>query len=364
MVTGAFDASAAIFLLYSLVYDATDGNFTIRKFFLSYTIVPALILAAEFIYMPPHSYHTITELECKIDKAKDDSRDVHESDEDIHVADDLFRVRSARADYRKATLHEIENIAGDAHQREERMKTLQERQRVSGVWGVLHGAPARKQMLSFWFILILLLTALLMLRMNYFIATIRAQYLYMLGSEDVSASINRLFDIALPIGGIASTPVIGVLLNSLSVAVLFCLLTVLIVVIGVFNCLPYLWSAYVTVVMFVIFRPLYYSSVSDYVTKVFGFASFGRIYGTVVCVSGIFCLIQSELDAVTRFALDGNPIPITIALTAAGAFFSATLAVFVAVKGRKFVAGVEAGPGDHDERERCLPAAGAGYGTI
>jgi MFS family permease len=262
MVTGAFDASTAVFLLYSLIYDATDGSFSIENFFLSYTIVPALILIAEFVYMPPHSYHTITELECKIAKAKDDSRDVHGSDEDIHVADDLSRVRCARADYRKATLDEIDNIAGDADQREGRMRTHQERQRISGVWGVLHGAPPRKQMLSLWFILILLLTALQMLRMNYFIATIRAQYLYMLGSEDLSASINRLFDIALPIGGIASPPVIGILLNSISMAVLFCLITVLIVAIGVFNCLPYLWSAYATVVMFVVFRSLYYSSIS------------------------------------------------------------------------------------------------------
>jgi hypothetical protein len=84
----------------------------------------------------------------------------------------------------------------------------------------------------------------------------------------------------------------------------------------------------------------------------------------VVCVSGIFCLIQSELEAVTRFALNGNPVPINIALAAAGAFFSATLAVFVAVEGRKFVAGVEAEISNPDEQERCLPAAGVGYGTI
>lgn len=127
--------------------------------------------------MPPHSYHTIAELERKIDKAMDNSCDIHESDENIQVADKRSRVRSARADHRMATLNEIENIAGDADQREGRMKMHQERQRNSGVWGILHGASTSKQMLSFCFILILLLTALQMLRMNYFIATIRAQYL-------------------------------------------------------------------------------------------------------------------------------------------------------------------------------------------
>ncbi|KAJ6186448.1 Protein FMP42 [Penicillium mononematosum] len=364
MVTGSFDASTAVFLLYSLVYDATDGNISIKKFFLSYISVPVLILVAEFIYMPPHAYHTITELEWKIDKAKDNRWDIHESDEDIIVADDLSRVRSARADDRMATLNEIENIAGDAEHREGQMRKYQELQRNSGVWGVLHGAPAGKQMLSFWFILMLFLTTLQMLRMNYFIATIRAQYLYMLGSESRAEAINRMFDIALPVGGIASTPVIGLLLNSVSVSMVFCLLTILITAIGVFNCLPYVWSAYTTVILFVIFRPLYYSSISDYATKVFGFASFGRIYGTVVCVSGIFSLSQAGLDAVTRFALDGNPVPINIALTAAGAFFSATLAVFVAIEGRKFGAGVEAGLGAYNERERVPPNSGIEYGTF
>lgn len=262
MITGSFDASTAVFLLYSLVYDATDGNISIKKFFLSYILVPFLILVAEFIYMPPHAYHTITELEWKINKAKDNRCDIHESDENITVTDDLSRLRSARADDRMATLNEIENITGDAEHREGQMKKHQERKRNSGVWGVLHGAPARKQMLSFWFILILFLTTLQMLRMNYFIATIRTQYSYILGSESRAESINRIFDIALPVGGIASTPVIGLLLNSLSVSMVFCLLTILGIALGVFNCLPYVWSAYTTVIIFVVFRPLYYSSIS------------------------------------------------------------------------------------------------------
>ncbi|CAI7667607.1 unnamed protein product [Penicillium viridicatum] len=364
MITGSFDASTAVFLLYSLVYDATDGNISIKKFFLSYILVPVLILVAEFIYMPPHAYPTITELEWKINKAKDNRWDIHESDENITVTDDLSRLRSARADNRMATLNEIENITGDAEHREGQRRKHQERQRNSGVWGVLHGAPARKQMLSFWFILILFLTTLQMLRMNYFIATIRAQYSYMLGSESRAESINRIFDIALPVGVIASTPVIGLLLNSLSVSMVFCLLTILTIALGVFNCLPYVWSAYTTVIIFVVFRPLHYSSISDYATKIFGFASFGRIYGTVVCVSGIFSLSQAGLDSVTRFALDGNPVPINIALTAAGAFFSAMLAVFVAIEGRKFVAGVEAGLGAYNERERALPNSRIEYGTF
>jgi len=98
--------------------------------------------------------------------------------------------------------------------------------------------------------------------MNYFIATLRAQYRYMLDSEDQAERINHFFDAALPIGGVVTTPFIGALLNNLSVASNLAILTVFIAVIGVLNCLPYLWAGYATVVCFVIFRPLYYSAMS------------------------------------------------------------------------------------------------------
>lgn len=70
----------------------------------------------------------------------------------------------------------------------------------SAVWGALHGLPARKQMLTPWFILITLLTVLQMPRMNYFIATIRSQYEYVLSSEALAVVINHFFHITLPVG--------------------------------------------------------------------------------------------------------------------------------------------------------------------
>jgi MFS family permease len=261
LITGSFDASAAVFLLYRLTYEATDGAFSLERFFFGYTIVPALILIAEFAYMPAHSYHTIPELEQKIEKAHDVTRDIHESDEDRDAAE-ITRVRSIRAHRREVKLDQLEELAGDDEQREERVKVEEERQETSVVWGVLHGLPAHRQMMTPWFILILLLTVLQMLRMNYFIATIRSQYRYMLQSEEHAEAINAFFDIALPLGGVGSTPLIGLLLNNMSVPSVFGLLTVFIVAIGVLNCLPFVWAGYVTVIVFVVFRPLYYSAIS------------------------------------------------------------------------------------------------------
>lgn len=262
LVTGAFDASAAVFLIYRMAFEATDGKLSLEQFFYAYIAVPVLILIAELAYMPVRSYHTIPQLEEKIEKAQDDSRDVHESDDEISDDRALRKVRSARADRRLSKLDQIEEVAGDAQHREERIKINEERHEASGVWGVLHGMPAHKQIQSPWFVLILLLTIVQMLRMNYFIATIRAQYRFMLGSEAEADEINHFFDIALPVGGLVSTPFIGVLLNNLSVPTTFGVLTILIVAIGVFNCLPFAWAGYNTVVIFVIFRPLYYSAIS------------------------------------------------------------------------------------------------------
>ncbi|CCF47660.1 FMP42 [Colletotrichum higginsianum] len=346
-----------------MVYEATDGKLSLEKFFYAYISIPVLILIAEVMYMPVRSYHTMPQLEQKIEKAQDESRDVHESDEEIDDARQLRKVRSARADRRLSKLDQIEEVAGDAEQREERVKISEERQEASGVWGVLHGVPAHRQIQSPWFTLILALTIVQMLRMNYFIATIRAQYRYMLGSEAEADAINRFFDAALPIGGLVSTPFIGILLNNLSVPTTFGVLTVLIVAIGVFNCLPFGWAGYTTVILFVIFRPLYYSAISDYATKVFGFATFGRIYGTIVCVSGIINFAQSGLDALTHGPLHGDPTPVNVTLGCAGAIVGVALTVFVSIKGRIFVKEEKPALDAVEERQRLLSSAEGDYGS-
>ncbi|KHO01497.1 MFS transporter [Metarhizium album ARSEF 1941] len=335
MTTGAFDASAAVFLLFGAVYEATGGRISVASFFFGYAMVPVLILAAELAYMPQQSYHTISELEHKIEKAQDSSRDVHESDDDVQDAQELARVQDARAARRMAKLDRIESITGDSEHRDQRRRINKARQTASGrVWGVMHGVPTRRQLLSPWFMLILLLTSIQMLRMNYFIATIRSQYRYMLGSDERSASVNRFFDMALPVGGAVTTPFIGVLLNNHGISTILCFLTALIILIGTLNCLPYLWAGYATVVAFIVFRPLYYSAVSDYATKIFGFTTFGRIYGTLICVSGVVNLAQSGLDALVHGALDGNPTPVNVAFTVAGACTGAALTIFATAQAR------------------------------
>jgi len=98
--------------------------------------------------------------------------------------------------------------------------------------------------------------------MNYFIATIRDQYQYILDSKIQAERLNDFFDVALPLGGVLCTPFIGLLLDSISVPAILAVIVTLTTTIGILNTLPYLWSAYGTVLLFVIIRPLYYSAMS------------------------------------------------------------------------------------------------------
>ena len=197
-VTGAFDASAAVFLLYRLSYEASDGAFTPQKFFLCYLTVPIVILAAQFTLMNEDAYKTVPQMELKIEKELDATRDVHDSDEDFsdHEA---RRLRGDRRERRESKLEELDKLLGDADERQHRAEKEEDRLAKSGVWGVLHGKTATQQMFSPWFFLIALLTVLQMLRMNFFIATIRAQYESMLESEVLARQINMFFDVALPV---------------------------------------------------------------------------------------------------------------------------------------------------------------------
>ncbi|KAK5694698.1 hypothetical protein LTR97_009288 [Elasticomyces elasticus] len=332
-VTGAFDASAAVFLFYRLAYESSGGSFTPQKFFFGYLVVPAAIFVAQFTLMTPDGYKTIPQLEAKIEKIEDATNDVHESDDELSDRE-VRRQRARRREHRESKLAELENVVGDAEFREAREHKEEERLVTSGVWGALHGRPAHIQMLSPWFILITLITVLQMLRMNFFIASIRTQYEYMLGSDKAAKQINSFFDYALPIGGVAATPVIGLLLDNLSTAAMLSVLVALITAVGILGALPYVWAAYGNVVLFVLLRPLYYSAMSDYATKVFGFATFGKIYGTIICLSGLVNLFQPAIDALTYEAFDGNPIPVNVVLAGLGFVFGVILVVYVVIRGR------------------------------
>lgn len=294
LVTGAFDASAAVFLFYRIAYEATDGGFAPETFFLAYLAVPAVLVLAQLTFLPSQSYKSAPQLESKIQRAEDAARDIHESDDEL--ADrEAWAVRSERRERRMDRLQRLDELVGDADERAKKAEREEEKLEISGVWGVMHNRSAKEQMLSPWFVLITLLTVLQMVRMvserkksrtrhrnrgewreefnpfstkktnyrqNYFIATIDTQYEYMLHSRALAKKVTGFFDVALPVGGVASTPFLGLLLDNISTTGVLGIIVSMTTLIGVFGSLPFLWAGYANVSLFVLLRPLYYSAMS------------------------------------------------------------------------------------------------------
>ena len=68
---------------------------------------------------------------------------------------------------------------------------------------------------------------------------------------------------------------------------------------------------------------------SDYATKVFGFRTFGQVYGAIICLSGLVNLSQYFIDSLTLDRFHGNPTPVNVVLAAAGLVVGTVLVLFV-----------------------------------
>ncbi len=304
LLTGAFDSSSAIFLFYRLIYSASHGSFTPQKFFLIYLIVPIIILVVQIFVMPANSYKTVGEL---ITQAEERTE---ENDSANANSDDAARWRQ----HRESVVSETTSLLGKSATKQQTEE--EKKKKISGVWGALHGRSALQQIITPWFIFVALFTVVQMTRINYFVATVRSQYEYMLHSDDLAEQVNHFFDVALPVGGVLSIPFIGLVLDNTSTPFTLALLVFVATAIGVLGVLPFLWAAYANIILFVLYRPLYYTAVSDYAAKVFGFQTFGKVYGLIICLAGLLNFSQSGLDAMTHKVFRRDPLPVNLMMLA------------------------------------------------
>lgn len=325
LLTGAFDSSSAIFLFYRLIYTASGNRFGPQKFFVMYLIIPLLILTSQILLMPSDSYKCFGEI---AEHAKNSS-----SDRSNGEGGPLSQAQEARANHIERVMNEdtllLENNSSDKNQREEERK-----REICGVWGALHGRSALQQIKTPWFILITLFTVFQMMRINYFVATVRTQYEYLLHSHALAKRVSHIFDIALPAGGVISVPFIGLILDNLSTTFILGLLVVFPTIIGVVGVLPFSWAAYTNIALFVLYRPLYYTAISDYAAKVFGFYTFGKVYGLMICCAGALNLLQTALDVATHKVFHGDPIPVNLTLLTIVLLVGSSLTGYVWQKSR------------------------------
>ncbi|KAL1892747.1 hypothetical protein Sste5346_006830 [Sporothrix stenoceras] len=343
LLTGAFDASSALFLVYRILYEKSEGAFGHQKFFLLYLVVPVVIVILQLTLLPRQSYKTVGELIEQIDAPLlEDLEGPHltghhgnhsSQQRDDQVDEHTALLQEEARARRESVVADIEELLG-SERADKQARREETKNEISGVWGVMHGNSALEQIRSPWFILICLFTVVQMTRINYFVATIRPQYEALLGSHEAAVEINNFFDLALPLGGLISIPFIGLFLDRNSTVVVLSVLVSVATTIGVFGIIPKMWAAYANVCLFVLYRPFYYTSVSDYSAKVFGFRTFGTVYGTIICLSGLFNFSQSGLDYLFHKVFRGNPIPVNLMLLGLGLTIGVCLVTFVGIKSR------------------------------
>ena len=370
LLTGAFDSSSAIFLFYRLVYTATNESFTTERFFSLYLVVPIFILSAQLLVMPKNSYKTLGELLVKPEEPPTPIRTIVEvsPEEEDDEEDQGLSMNNRRSKgkapltHHDSTVSERTTLLGKAGA-DKAQKDEQRKKDISGVWGALHGYSAWEQIKTPWFILITLFTVIQMTRINYFVATIRPQYTYLLKDYSLAEHVNNVFDVALPVGGVLSIPFIGLVLDNTSTPFVLTILVTWASAIGVLGCLPYLWAAYANIVLFVVYRPLYYTAVSDYAAKVFGFHTFGKVYGLIICLAGILNFIQSALDAMTHKVFHGDPIPVNVILLSSIVVVGVALLSYILTKKnqmqRESLEDEAEGGGEHR-----MPSMSNGYSSM
>jgi len=330
-ITGAFDASSSVFLLYGLIYRATSFTFGPNKFFTIYLVLPVFIVLVQLLLMPKSSHTSMKELtgRARVENASDTTP--------------LLGTSGHGSSAQEAVPVEGDSLT--VEQCVERERKEEVKQKVSGVYGVLHGKAVSAQLKSWWFVLITIFVIVQMCRINYFVATVRQQYIYLLGSRDAGKSINDFFDVALPLGGVILIPLIGFILDGFSETFIIATLVILAALNGALGFIPAFWAAYIVclllsmltknIVIFVVYRPFFYTAISDYAAKVFGYRTFGTVYGTVNSIAGLFNLLQYPLDSLTKRQFHSNPFPVNLILLICCLVVGLSLASYVFVQSRR-----------------------------
>lgn len=328
LLTGCFDTSSALFLFYRVVFQNDYiKDLSLHKFFSYYLIVPLFILLCQIFIMPHESYKTIEDLAKISESGLDESGvplDPNDSRYQSDEVESLSRVRSRR------------NSANSTKSIFEEIADHQLKEKSGGIFGVLHSKSLAEQFKSPWWFIMCFFTTIQMLRINYFVATIGSQMEYYFDPK-TSVTINKFFDIALPVGGIVSIPFIGLILDNLHTLVVLIILLCVSTAIGVFGMLPIQSLQYLGILLLVLYRPFYYTAVSDYCVKVFGYKTFGTVYGAIICFSGITNLIQTLLDNLTHFTFHRNPTPVNFSLTSLTIFFGLGMILYIKKQKKKII---------------------------
>lgn len=327
LITGTFDSSSALFLLYRLIYQKWDHRLNLSKFFSIYLVVPVFIIVCQLVIMPHSSYKTQADVAKLTTEGLDENGHLLEGDDGSAIVPDAQERQSLLS--QEAIESQEDRQSHTSGRRKSVLETYVEaklERKSGGAFGLLHGQTVKVQLRSPLFYFMVIFATVCMLRINYFVATIRSQEEFLLGNPKLAAKMNAIFDVALPLGGVVSIPFTGLILDHLNTINTLLLVSVTSVIIGVLGLIPHSFTANLLgILLLVVYRPFYYTVISDYVSKIFGFDNFGTIYGALISISGVCNMFQSVLDDWTHNYFKMNPLPVNFVLVIATVISSSVL---------------------------------------
>ena len=132
LLTGAFDASSALFLVYRVIYEQSNETFGHQSFFLAYLVVPAAIVVIQFVLMPAQSYKTVGELVEEIEEPITTDIDPY----DDQIDEETALLHEEERQHRAEVVSGIQELLGTT-KADKQAKREERKNEISGVWGVI-----------------------------------------------------------------------------------------------------------------------------------------------------------------------------------------------------------------------------------
>lgn len=340
-ITGAFDASSLPFVIYSAIY--RRYHVSLRTWFWLYMIVPALIIVEQILLAPSKAYALPTADNTLPDEQTPLLPDASRNETDDSLTRPKVLQQRRRSNFDSSFSRVYFSNDSETHFRRKPLTEESDESAMHGgnedeititkghaapnikqdpITGILWGRTAMQQIFTSWFWLPQLFLTCYMLRVNYEIATVFDQVFYYTKDMSVAEKVTDAFVLLLPLGGVVSIPFIGYVLDSMSSMAAFTVLLVLGLGYGALCMTTSVPAQLVGITLFTVMRPLLYTAISDYYTKVIGIETFGTVYGLANAISGLFTLVQYPIDYAVKKKLNGNYTPINAALLILGLLLS------------------------------------------
>jgi len=190
--------------------------------------------------------------------------------------------------------------------------------------------PLHWQMLTSEYLLFFAYFCILSLRFNYYLASVNSQLAALGTAEEVSTLVNAL-GFLMPTCAIPAVLIAGYVLDTRGPLAGLTLLSLLATLLSTLQMIPNLKLQGFTALVFVLFRGALFSSLSVFLSLLFGFGNLGALVGVITALSGVFSLLTTPLMTWALGSPQGFQGP--NALILALCFSTLAFPLWMAVKG-------------------------------